>query len=217
MVRRNTWIVLILLVALIGFSFYLQQGKAKQAAAATPTAGRTALFDLSLGSPTDIKIEDASGNAVQIARDQSGKWVLKEPTSAEANQASAEAAATQVGALHVLSSVDLGPDVIGLDKPSYTLTVTYKDGKTHTLLVGSETPIQNGYYVQLDGGHSQVVDRAGLDALTGLLDKPPYLATLTPVASATATTPPETPTVAPSATQAPAETPGAGSTATSSP
>jgi hypothetical protein len=203
MVRRNTWIVLVLLAALIGFSFYLRQDKAKQTAAATPTFGPTPLFDSSQGSPTDIRIEDSSGAAVQIARDQSGKWVLKAPTEADANQASAEAAATQVGALHVLASVDLGLDVIGLDKPSYTVTISYTGGKTHTLLVGSETPIQNGYYVQLDGGQKQVVDKAGIDALVGLLDKPPYLATLTPVASITTTVAPVTPTVASPATVPP--------------
>lgn len=211
MVRRNTWIVLVVLVGLIGFWFYLKQSKANQAAAATPTAGPTALFDSSQGSPTDIRIENSSGDAVQIARDQNGKWVLKAPTAADANQASAEAAATQVGALHVLSSVDLGPDVIGLDKPSYTITVTYKDGQVHTLLVGSETPIQNGYYVQLDGGTKQVVDKAGLDALTGLLSKPPYLATLTPVASATPTPVPAT------ATEQPTGTPTTVPTGTSTP
>jgi Domain of unknown function (DUF4340) len=217
MVRRNTWIVLIVLVGLIGFSFYLGQSKAKQAAAATPTAGQTALFDASLGSPTDIRVEDSSGNAVEIARDQSGKWVLKAPTAADANQASAEAAATQLGALQVLSSVDLGLDVIGLDKPSYTITVTYNGGKTHTLLVGSETPIQNGYYVQLDGGAKQVVDKAGVDALTGMLNKPPYLATLTPVASVTPTLAPVTPTVVAPTTEPPTETPASSPTPTGTP
>jgi hypothetical protein len=206
MVRRNTWIVLIVLVGLVGFSFYLGQTKAKQAAAATPTSGPTALFDPSFGSPTEIRIENSSGDVVQIARDQSGKWVLKAPTAADANQASAEAAATQVGALQVLSSVDLGPDVIGRDKPSFTVTVTYDGGKTHTLLVGSETPIQNGYYAQLDGGKNQVVDKAGVDALTSLLSKPPYLATLTPAAYATPTLEPATPTLAASATEPPTAT-----------
>ena len=217
MVRRNTWIVLIVLVALIGFSYYVGQSKVKQAAAATPTSGPTALLDPSLGSPTDIRIEDASGDAVEIARNQSGKWVLKAPTAADANQASAEAAATQVGALKILSSVDLGPDVIGLDKPSYTITLTYGSEKTHTLLVGSETPIQNGYYVQLDGGQKKVVDKAGMDALTGLLTKPPYLATLTPVPSDTPTIVPATPTIAAPATESQTETPDSGSSATGTP
>jgi hypothetical protein len=185
MIRRSTWIILVILLALVGFSFYVKGQKARQASEATPTAGAAALFGSNEGTPTDIKIEGSAGVAVEISRDQTGKWVLKAPTQADADQASAEAAATQVGALRVVSTVQLGLDVVGLDKPDYTVTVSFGASKTHRLLVGSVTPIQNGYYVQLDGGQSQVVEKGGLDAILGLLSKPPYPATPTPAASIT--------------------------------
>ncbi len=194
MIRRNTWILLVLLVALVGVSYYLSNQKAKQAAAATPTAGPSSLFGAAEGNPTDIKIENTLGNSVEIARDATGTWVVKAPTAAPANQGDAEAAATQVGALRVLAGVQLGLDVVGLDKPADTITITFSGGKSHKLEVGSVTPIQDGYYVQLDGEKPQIVDKPGLDALLGLLTTPPYLATLTPVASDTPTAIPETPT-----------------------
>jgi hypothetical protein len=194
MIRRNTWILLLLLAALVGFSLYVRGLKAQQTAFATPTAGSASLFGPGEGSPTDVKIESALGTSVEVARDQSGTWVLKAPVEASANQGSAEAAATQIGALRVLANVQLGPDVVGLDRPAYTLTVACGSAKTHKLTVGSVTPIQNGYYVQLDGGQIQVTDKGGLDALLDLLTRPPYLATLTPIASSTPTLGPATPT-----------------------
>lgn len=213
MIRRNTWILLVLLAALVGFSFYWRDRKAKEAAAVTPTASSVTLFSAADGSPTDIKIESSAGTVVQITRDPAGKWVLKQPTEADANQGSAEAAATQIDALRVLSSVQLGPDVLGLDKPAYTLTIGFDKSKTRTLLIGAETPIQDGYYAQLDGGQNQVVDKAGVDALTNLLTDPPYLATLTPTASATPS--PELPTATPQVTNTPApSTPAANGTTT---
>ena len=187
MIRRNTWILLVVLAGLVGFSFYLRDLKAKETAQATTTLGSRTLFTAAEGEPTDIKIGSGIGNSVEIGRDSAGKWVLKAPTQADADQASAEAAASQVGALEVLSDVHLGPDIVGLDKPAYTITVAYGAAKPHTLLVGSVTPIQDGYYTQLDGGQFQVVDKGGLDALLDLLTQPPYLATQTPTASATAT------------------------------
>jgi hypothetical protein len=214
MIRRSTWIILVILLALVGFSFYVKDQKARQAAEATPTVGPAALFPSTEGTPTDIKIEGSAGVTVQISRDQTGKWVLKAPKQADADQASAEAAATQVGALRVVSTVDLGLDVVGLDKPDYTVTVSFGASKTHLLLVGSITPIQNGYYVQLDGGQSQVVEKSGLDALLGLVSKPPYLATPTPVASITLPVPAATETS--TATSAPSAMPQA-ATATTSP
>lgn len=214
MIRKSTWIVLFVLAGLVGLSFYLRDQKAKQAAQVTPSPASATLFRSTEGSPTDIKIESSLGTSVEIGRDQTGKWVLKAPAEAPADQAAAEAAATQLGALRVLSTVKLGPDIIGLDKPAYSLTVAYPGGKAHKLNIGSVTPVQTGYYVQLDGAQSQVVDKVGLDALLGMLTQPPYLATPTPPASAT---PSPTPTTqAPSATPA-SETAPAVPTATGTP
>jgi hypothetical protein len=199
-IRRNTWILLVLFAALVGFAFYLKSNKAKVAAAATPTNASSAsavLFSPNEGSPTDVKLEDSTGKTVEIARNETGVWVLKAPTAVAANQGSAEAAATQVASLRVLSSVQLGFDIVGLDKPSHTMSITFSGGKTHKLAIGSVTPIQDGYYTSLDGGPVQVVDKQGLDALLPLLGEPPYAATLTPPVLPTVSPVPETPTSEP--------------------
>jgi hypothetical protein len=206
MIRKNTWLLLVLLLGLVGFSFYLTDQKSRKAAQATPTLGSATLFTAADGSPADIKIVNAAGDAVEVARDQSGNWVVKAPTEAPADQASAEAAATQISALRVLANVQLGPDVVGLDKPSYTITVTFGAQTIHKLIVGSVTPIQSGYYVQLDGGPNQVVDKFGLDALLGMLTHPPYPATATPASSPTPTPAPAT--TVPALTSTPASSAG---------
>lgn len=179
MIRRSTWLAIALLVALIGLSFFLRDRQAKEAAAVTPTRGMSPLFVSDEGSPSVIRVENSLGAAVQLSRNAAGVWNLDEPTKTEANQAAAEAAATQIGALRVLSTVSLGPDIIGLDKPGHTLTVTLGNGPPHTLRIGSVTPVQDGYYVQLDRSPFQIVDKFGLDALIRLLENPPYLATPT--------------------------------------
>ncbi len=225
MIRRSTWIVLIVLVALVGFSFYLTNQKSKDAARPTPTEGSAPLFPATEGSATDIKIVSTAGNQVEIAADQSGTWSVKSPVAMAADPAGAEAAATQVSSLRVLSTIALGLPDVGLDSPADTMTVTFGSGKSHKLLIGSSTPIQNGYYCQLDGGAVIVVDKPGLDALLGLLTSPPYIATLTAAPSATPAAALSTPTVAstesPAATAstapaATAETPS-GSSATATP
>jgi hypothetical protein len=204
MIRRNTWVLLVILAALVGFSIYLTNQKTKQAAQATPTTGSAVLFSSADGSPNDIKIADNIGNTVEIVKSDSGTWSVTSPINAAADQGSAEAAVTQLDALTVLANVQLGPDVVGLDKPSYVINISFAGGKTHKLTVGSVTPIQNGYYVQLDSLPVQIVDKQGLDAILGILNNPPYAATLTPAASATSTVLPETST--PEATIIPAAT-----------
>ncbi len=231
MIRRNTWILIVLLLALIGFAFYLKNRKAQVAAAATPTAASglassAPVFSASLGAPTEINVKDTTGNTVDIVRNSSGTWVLKAPIDTQASQAAAEAAATQVTALRVISGVQLGFDVVGLDKPSYIMTFKFTDGSSHTLNVGALTPLQDGYYTSLDGGTVKIVDKPGLDALIQLLAQPPYLATPTIPATATAAAtlaPTQTPTLAvtgtsvPAATSTPAATGSAAPTSTATP
>ncbi len=200
MIRRNTWILLVVLAALIGFSFYLNNQKAKEQAAATPTAGTAMLFTSAEGLPNDIKIESSTGTSVEVARNDKGVWVLKAPTQADADQASAQAAATQVGALQIIGDVQLGLDVVGLDKPADTITLTFTGGKTHKLEIGSVNPIQTGYYARLDGGKTQIVDKQGLDALLTMLTNPPYVATATPAVTDTPTA-----TATPATTSTPVE------------
>ncbi len=222
MIRWNTWVLLVLLAALIGFAFYWNNRKTQQAAA-TPTAASGSagtasgpLFSASEGQPTDVKVQDSTGKSVEVKRNLSSQWVLQAPIAGAADQAGAEAAATQVTSLQVLSSVQLGFDIVGLDKPTHIMTFTFSGGKTHTLQVGAETPIQDGYYSSLDKGPVRIVDKAGIDALIGLLDTPPYAATPTlPATLLPPTLPGETSTAIPQATSASAGTaaPSASNTA----
>ena len=206
MIRRNTWILLIVLVALVGAAFYLNNQKKTSATPATP-ASQQYLFTSQDGNPTDIKIEDtAAGHSVEIARDSTGTWVVKAPTAAAASQGQAEAAATQITSLSLFGNVQLGLDVVGLDKPAYVMTVTFDSAKTHKVLIGEVTPIQTGYYVQVDGGRVEVADKSGIDSLVGMLTAPPYLATLTPTITPTQV-PIDTPTAGPSDTPMPTSAP----------
>lgn len=207
MIRRSTWIVLLVLAALVAFSFYLTNQKSKEAARPTPTEGSAPLFPATEGSATDIKIVAQAGNEVEIAADQSGKWSVKAPVAMAADPAGAEAAATQVSSLRVLATVQLGLPDVGLDNPADTMTVTFGTGKSHKLLIGSVTPIQNGYYSQLDGGAIIVVDKPGIDALLGMLTSPPYVATLTPAPSPSPAAALTSPTSASTETAAAAATP----------
>ncbi len=195
MIRKSTLFMILLLIVLAGAWFYIDRQKTLSTANATPTPGGTTfLFTQEEGVPSGIKIVSGSGTTVEIARDSSGQWVVKAPTSALADQGLAEAAASQVQSLQVVGDIQIGLDVVGLDKPAYTLTLTFTGGKTHTLTVGSLTPTQSGYYTQLDGGKIQVVDKAGLDSLLTMVGTPPYIPTATPAVTDTSTPPPSSPT-----------------------
>jgi hypothetical protein len=187
----GTIITLLLFIAVAVTAFLINRKQEAEAANATPEGGETAyVFTEADGTPTSIKIEPAVGEVVQIDRNAENAWELILPTKTEANQSMAEAAATQLGTISIVTSEIKGnPADFGLDTPAYVITITFTGGQTHKLEVGDAAVTNNGYYVRLDKANIMLVSLSAIDALTQLVAFPPYLNTPTP----TALPPTETP------------------------
>jgi hypothetical protein len=208
MIKRNTWILLGIFVFVLAFAIYYQNAPKKAAVSATPTPGTTAVFqNVDEKSINTLRIEDTSGKAVALGRDSTGVWVVTEPKGGPTDVTQAETAVSQLLALQNIASLDPSSDlgIFGLSKPSYTVTITMNGGAKYVLLIGDVTPTQNGYYVRLNQGSPDIVNKDSVDAMLGMLTKPPFVATPT---SATSGTP-----VSGSATPAPSlQAPGLSST-----
>ncbi len=184
MIKRSTWIVIVLLGLSIAAYFLFKNRAAHVASIATPTAvGNRYLLDLSKDKLKSLRITSSTqSKPVQIERDNNGIWKISLPAISPADQSAAEAAETQLGALLIVTSLDTPPALadMGLTAPAYTLQLTLMSGAVHTLEIGNETPTGSGYYVRLDGGTVSVVSTSGIDPLTAMLTNPPYPATETP-------------------------------------
>lgn len=213
MIRRSTWILLLIFIALVGLGWYLNARKQAVAAQATPTAETEYLLPTDAGVVTALKIE-GKDSLIEIQRNAENKWEIKAPNPAEADQGMVEAGVTQLSALRVLGHVEIDLDLVNLKTPDYKVSVTYSDGKTYTFEVGAVTPINTGYYVRKSDGTVVVVSKVGLDSLLKLLTNPPYLATPTPTITPT---PEVTDTPTPEATPTLTETSTPESTPTATP
>lgn len=194
--KRSTWIVLLIFLALVGTLIYLDQKEmAPQATTGTPTLPPERLFTEADGALTGIELSDREGLSVRLVKD-GDQWRLEKPIETEANQGLAEEAAAQLAVLRILSKPGVAPVDAGLASPSYRLVVTTAGGAKKELLIGDVTPSNSGYYAQEAGSQAVIVlDKYGIDALRNLLTAPPYLNTLTP--SPTPAPPTETPTPQP--------------------
>lgn len=186
MIRRSTIVYLVLLLALVGLYFYLNNREGPAAdteltATAEPTEEVAYLFLATEGTPSRIRMEAKSGEVVEVARDAENAWVLNQPVEARAEQGSAEAAASQLTTIRVLDRVpDVDPKIIGLEVPEYVLTIKLTGGAEHTVEIGDITPSESGYYVRDADGKIVIVSRDAIDSLLNLLQNPPYLETPTP-------------------------------------
>ncbi len=191
MIRRSTVVYIAVLLIVAGAYFYLKFRKEPVAdVLVTPevTEQVSYLFTAEEGIPVSIRIQSKTGDAVEVARNADAAWALSQPIEAEADQAAAEAAATQISTMRILDKVNVDPKVVGLESPEYSLTVKFNSKVERTVNIGVVTPSESGYYVQdAAGGDVMIVSKSAVDALLMLLSNPPYLETLTPNPAATET------------------------------
>ena len=190
--RQSTVIYLVLFLLVIGAYYYLNNREEPADIALTlePTTEVSYLFTAEDGLPTSIRIESKSGDTVEVARNAENAWALILPREATADQASAEAAASQVTTMQILDRLpDIDPEIVGLTDPEYNILVKFTSGVERNVKIGVITPTESGYYVQNTDGETVIVSKSSVDALLGLLNNPPYLETPTPSPIALTETP----------------------------
>jgi hypothetical protein len=184
MIRRSTVVYITILVALAAGYYYLNNREQPAEIEVTPETEEAVsyLFTADEGLPTKIRLEARSGEAVEVARNGEGAWVLNEPVEAGAEQGASEAAASQLTTMRILESIpDIDAGLVGLEDPEYILTAAFDGGTERTVHIGVVTPTESGYYVQdASGGDVLIVSKSAVDALLRLLTSPPYAETPTP-------------------------------------
>lgn len=199
MVRRTTWIILVIFVFLAGFAFYFQRSqtnKAENAATTTPTTPPTYLYSLANAKLNEIKITNTAGDKIDLYRDAgSSNWVIADIPADQANSFQIESISSQLADLKAQETLTDMPalDSVGLVTPTYTITMTTTDGTQLITYVGSQTAIGTGYYVRVGTGPVAIVDKVVMDDILNLLTNPPLLPTATPEVTPTETVSPTGP------------------------
>jgi len=176
MIRRSTWIILLIFLAILGGGLYFQKYQSEKQAQVTPTVEFKLLFPgVEKSQITAFEIDDSQEKKLVAAKDQSGSWAVAGYTAADTDPTGIDGMLTQITSLSVLSDLDPAPalDIIGLTMPIYRFKVTLQDGKQKIVYIGKVTPTKSGYYARLEEGNPVVVSKYAVDNLINLLDKPP--------------------------------------------
>jgi hypothetical protein len=190
MIRRSTWILIVLFLLVLAAAWGFQRYKSQQAAEATPTASTEQLLDIQENTLASLRIENNQGQALVLGRNAEGLWTVTEPVGeGETDTAQVASAISQLISLRSQFTLEMPENLgnYGLLQPSYTVTLALNGGEKHVLLIGSEARAVSGYYIQLDGAAPRVVSKFSLDPVLEMLKKPPYTATDTPIPDPTGT------------------------------
>ncbi|HUZ46271.1 MAG TPA: DUF4340 domain-containing protein [Terriglobia bacterium] len=154
----NTLIALAVLAGLWGAFTYFGRKKSAKAAKSATAAGQK-IFPVARGHITSFTFKPQDGEAVTCAR-QGSAWVITEPRKLATDSSTLDgflksltsASASEVVAEHPVSLKDFG-----LDPPQETIEIsTDQKPAKFTLLMGSSTPTNQGFYAQV-GGHERVI------------------------------------------------------------
>jgi hypothetical protein len=206
MVRRTTWVMLLVFGVLVLFAWLFQRyqsSKAENTATATPGATAAILYNFNTTQVVEITISSSSGKMIDFTRDSgSANWVIKDLPAEQADSFQIESLSSQLLSLPAIDTLTQSPplDSIGLANPSYTITIETADGKQIVTHVGSPSAIGTGYYIRIDSGPVVIVDKVSVDDVLKLINEPPVVATATPEGTVTGTGTPNAPAAQPTST-----------------
>jgi hypothetical protein len=186
MIRRTTWVVLAIFVALVAVLIFWQRSKENAPAEPTSTPAQESLFDPNTNI-IYLRLEKVGGPIVEMKLGDDGIWELTLPKAEKTDVGAIESAVTQLLSLRILTTLYTNPglDTIGLASPADRISVGLDDGSQMVINVGASTPTGSGYYVLISGRPLYVLNKSGLDSVLKLIDSPPIELTPTPEATPT--------------------------------
>lgn len=186
MIKKNTLILLIIMLAMVGGYVLLQQtGKVGFLTKPEPATATPLPAFLSLNTTQVESIRLVRPNQPDVTVSKSGDaWQIDAPGGA----------VTAEDVLGILTdfnttrtsaalSVDLGGQATGLDAPQYTFIIGLSGGAQRTIKVGKLNPTGTGYYAQVDANPVVVITASGINNIVTTFQRlmtPPATATPTP-------------------------------------
>jgi len=210
MVRRSTWIVIVIFAALAGLAWYLQKNPVLESSQSTPKAAESYVFELDTNKVTGLRIVGPDGRVFSATRSADATWKLVEPANPNpVDSSKVESNLGQLLKLQTLSQLEAPPalEAVGLVSPDYLVEIQMSDGSKHRLEVGNQTPTTSGYYVRVDNTELLVANKYTLDSILAMVKTLPLMATPTAEPTQTPVEPVSTATPGTSDSATPSPTP----------
>jgi hypothetical protein len=170
MIRRNTIVVLVIFLFLLGAVIYINQDPGIQTSmgmiTATPTEQPKLIGDYSIETIEKMTFTGMNNVSIEINKTGENKWVTanNEPVSVAAWFSIFQYINTLQSSGTLDGNVPL--EKIGLSPPQSKIVLVDKQGKTSTLLIGNQTASASAYYVKWNDDPIAMVANDAIGALT---------------------------------------------------
>jgi hypothetical protein len=192
MIRRNTIIVLVVFLVLLGAVIYINFNPNIQTnlgmITATPTEFPSVIGNYAIKDVVKIKYTDANGSVTELTKSDGTKWVTAK--NEEVSAAAWFEVFEYTNSLKSQGQLDSNTplDKIGLNPAQQQITFTDNKGQSTTLLIGNSTASKDSSYVKWSDNPVNIVSSDSITAITNTFSPENLLQpTPTPVVLSTPT------------------------------
>lgn len=174
MIKRSTWIVLLIFFILVGVVIILQKSPE---ILVTPTPTPTPYPKMLAGwvdkTINRIEILNLSKESITLKTNTNNQWEFSSLDNSEVDQGKVEELLSTLKSASIISTVDPNTDlnIVGLENPNLSIALQSTDGETAIIKIGSNTPTGSGAYVQVDDSPPVVIRSVTLESILPLADK----------------------------------------------
>jgi Domain of unknown function (DUF4340) len=155
MKMRQLLVATVVLAALAAALYWSNHRKpANDSVIAGSSAANAKIISLNQDDISKLEVKKKDGDDVVLNRVGASNWKITSPKNLVADQDSVSTILYNLSPMDGATLIDdKATDLkqFGLAEPEAQVSATGKDGKTHTLLVGDETPTGDAAYVMLSG------------------------------------------------------------------
>jgi hypothetical protein len=156
MMKMRQLVVATVVLAVLGATLYWSNHRkpADTTVSASSSAANAKIISLTQDDITKLEVKKKDGDDVVLNRAGASNWKITSPKPLVADQDSVSTILYNLSPMDGATLIDdKATDLkqFGLAEPEAQISATGKDGKTHSILVGDETPTGDAAYVMLSG------------------------------------------------------------------
>lgn len=156
MMKMKQLVVATVVLAALAATLYWSNHRkpASDTVTAAPSATNAKVISLTQDDITKLEVKKKDGEDVVLSRAGTANWKIISPKPLVADQESVSTILYNLSPMDGATLIDEKASDLkqfGLAEPEAQVTATGKDGKTHTILVGDETPTGDSAYVMVSG------------------------------------------------------------------
>jgi len=143
----------VVVMAALGGAVWWSEKKEKADAAKPPADATPKILNIPEDQFKQIQLVEKSGTTTEVSK-ADGKWQIVQPKPLAADESSVTSLVSSLASLSSDRLIEEKPSdysAYGFTSPSERITITRKDGKAQTLLIGDDTPTGSDAYAKVDG------------------------------------------------------------------